>query len=129
MTASAEVLLHGRVIGSLVEDERSQWLFRFAETYRRMTERPTLGQKFEDDLTIAYRGKKAGCPPTSPISSRSRAANCDLSWRPTSVSRSATISPCSNGSDEISPAPSRSDALREHWAKTPLLRDGPLSLL
>lgn len=63
MTAGAEVLLHGRVIGSLVEDERSQWLFRFSETYRRMTERPTLGQKFEDDLTIAYRGKKGGLPP------------------------------------------------------------------
>ncbi len=63
MTAGAEVLLHGRVIGSLVEDDRSQWVFRFAETYRRQPERPTLGQKFEDDLTIAYRGKKGGLPP------------------------------------------------------------------
>ncbi len=62
MTAGADVLLHGRVIGSLVEDERSQWVFRFAETYRRMAHRPTLGQKFEDDLTIAYRGKKGGLP-------------------------------------------------------------------
>jgi len=63
VTAGADVLLHGRVIGSLVEDERSQWVFRFAETYRRMAHRPTLGQKFEDDLTIAYRGKKGGLPP------------------------------------------------------------------
>ncbi len=63
MTTGADVLLHGRVIGSLVEDERSQWVFRFAEAYRRMTQRPTLGQKFEDDLTIAYRGKKGSLPP------------------------------------------------------------------
>ena len=31
--------------------------------HRRQPERPTLGQKFEDDLTIAYRGKKGGLPP------------------------------------------------------------------
>jgi serine/threonine-protein kinase HipA len=63
MTLDVEVLLHGRAVGSLVEDDRGQWVFRFAESYLRLPERAVLGQKFEDDLTRAYRGKKASLPP------------------------------------------------------------------
>lgn len=63
MTTEVEVLLHDRPIGSLHEDDRGQWLFRFSDAYRRRSDRPVLGQKFEDDLTRAYRGKKGGLPP------------------------------------------------------------------
>lgn len=63
MTATVEVLLHERVIGSLNQDERGQWVFRFVEAYRRSPERPTLGQKFEDNLAGVYRGKKGSLPP------------------------------------------------------------------
>lgn len=63
MTVEVEVSLHGRAIGTLVEDERGQWVFRFTDSYRRASDRATLGQRFEDDLTAAYRGKKGGLPP------------------------------------------------------------------
>ena len=63
MTATADVLLHERVVGSLTQDDRGQWAFRFVEAYRRSPERPTLGQKFEDNLSGVYRGKKGSLPP------------------------------------------------------------------
>ena len=63
MTATADVLLHERVVGSLTQDDRGQWAFRFVEAYRRSPERPTLGQKFEDNLSGVYRGKRGGLPP------------------------------------------------------------------
>jgi serine/threonine-protein kinase HipA len=63
MTTTVEVLLHERVIGSIVQDERGQWAFRFTEAYRRSPDRATLGQKFEDNLSGEYRGKKGSLPP------------------------------------------------------------------
>jgi serine/threonine-protein kinase HipA len=63
MSTTVEVLLHDKVVGSLAQDEREQWVFRLSEPYRRMAERPTLGQKFEDNLAGAYRGKKGSLPP------------------------------------------------------------------
>lgn len=63
MTTEVEVLLHGQPVGTLHEDDRGQWLFRFSDAYRRRPDRPVLGQKFEDDLGRAYRGKKGSLPP------------------------------------------------------------------
>ena len=60
MTAEYEVRLHGLVVGTLAEDPRGRWSLRFTDAYRSHHPRPVLGQKFEDDLTRAYRGKDPG---------------------------------------------------------------------
>jgi len=60
MSKELEVSLHGASIGTLTEDARGQWLLRFSESYRRLDDRPVLGQKFEDALDRAYGGKRRG---------------------------------------------------------------------
>ncbi|HGG56295.1 MAG TPA: type II toxin-antitoxin system HipA family toxin, partial [Nannocystis exedens] len=63
MMRAVEVLLGGRLIGSLAEDDHERWQFRFSKAYRRLNDRPLLGQFFEDDLRGTYRGKKGALPP------------------------------------------------------------------
>lgn len=60
MSVELEVLLHGESIATLTEDAHGLRLLHFLDGYRERPDRPVLGQKFEDDLTRAYRGKKRG---------------------------------------------------------------------
>ncbi|MCP4661904.1 MAG: type II toxin-antitoxin system HipA family toxin, partial [bacterium] len=62
-THSSEVLLGDQLAGHLVETAAGAVSFRFHDAYRNRTERPVLGQRFEDDLGRTYRGKKGGLPP------------------------------------------------------------------
>ena len=51
-------------VGRLAADEDGRSAFRFDPAYRRLTDRPVLGQHFEDfDLTKDYRTRKRGLPP------------------------------------------------------------------
>lgn len=63
MTVELEVLLHGASIGTLTEDEHGEKVLRFSSDYRTRAQRPVLGQKFEDDLSRAYKGKRGSLPP------------------------------------------------------------------
>jgi serine/threonine-protein kinase HipA len=63
VTIELEILLHGVRVGTLTADERGEKILRFAQDYRERSERPVLGQKFEDDLTRAYKGKRGSLPP------------------------------------------------------------------
>jgi len=63
MSPEVQVLLHGTPLGALREDDEGTWVFRFGDAYRRRADRPVLGQKFEDDLSRAYKGKKGNLPP------------------------------------------------------------------
>jgi len=58
-----EVLLGDLAVGYLDEAQDGTKSFRFHDSYRALAERPVLGQKFEDDLERAYRGKKGSLPP------------------------------------------------------------------
>lgn len=63
MTIELEVLLHGASVGTLTEDGHGERVLRFSAAYRNAPDRPVLGQKFEDDLLRAYRGKRGSLPP------------------------------------------------------------------
>lgn len=63
MIREFEVLLYGIPIGTLTEDSHGPWVLRFSDQYRRLEQRPVLGQKFEDALDRRYRGKGPGSLP------------------------------------------------------------------
>lgn len=59
-----DVHLDGVLVGRLAADEDGRTTFRFAPGYRRLPDRPVLGQHFEDvDLSKDYRTRKRGLPP------------------------------------------------------------------
>jgi serine/threonine-protein kinase HipA len=60
LTRTFEVTLADSFVGWLVEGREGEISFRFDDAYKSAENRPVLGQKFEDDLDRAYRGKDAG---------------------------------------------------------------------
>ncbi len=58
MSRRLEVLLHDQLVGHLSETTEGGVEFRLLETYRRLAQRPVLGQKFEDDLERVHRSRK-----------------------------------------------------------------------
>lgn len=58
MSRRLQVSLYGDPVGELVEAESEGSEFRFLDSYRELTPRPVLGQRFEDDLYKSYRSRK-----------------------------------------------------------------------
>lgn len=58
MSRSFDVLLGTTLVGYLVEDDAGAVSFRFADSYRNLTNRPVLSQSFEDDLERVYKPQK-----------------------------------------------------------------------
>ncbi len=57
MSRRLEILLHGQLVGHLVESDGGTE-FRFLKSYRDSVPRPVLGQRFEDNLEKVYRSRK-----------------------------------------------------------------------
>ena len=63
MARSFDVVLHGRVVGTLRESDTGYVVFKFTESYRRTRQRDVLGQTFIDKLDDAHIGKQRELPP------------------------------------------------------------------
>jgi len=63
VTRTLGVQLQGQIVGYLTETTNNQIAFRFTDSYLSASNRPVLGQYFEDDLTRTYYGKKFALPP------------------------------------------------------------------
>ncbi len=61
---TANVFLHGALVGTLLEDEQGWIELRLTEDYRSQPSRPVLGQWFEDHLHDRPRGQRPGELPT-----------------------------------------------------------------
>jgi serine/threonine-protein kinase HipA len=58
-----DVFIGGVLAGKLGRPARRPAVFQFVEEYRRMSQRPVLGQRFEDDLRKKYWGEAQELPP------------------------------------------------------------------
>lgn len=60
MPSSYEVRLNGQAVGQLVLNGRGRWEMRFSDAYRKLDQRPVLGQAFEDDLEHGVEASRTG---------------------------------------------------------------------